>query len=146
MNPKYQHSRRILWIKTKSGFFRLKIQVFSWERINRKYIWQVVFLRYHSSESLPESCTYSLEARNHAFWKIQVRINVAVALDVKVKPAVVEIISIMCYGRTMMIFWFLNPTTTTGQCLLIHFSMHSPSRAIQSEEVCFGMLPAMTPH
>ena len=32
MNPKYSHSKRILWIKSKSGFFRFVIQAFSWDR------------------------------------------------------------------------------------------------------------------
>ena len=30
MNPKYSHSKRILRIKSKSGFFRFVIQAFSW--------------------------------------------------------------------------------------------------------------------
>ena len=46
MNPVYPHSRKILRIKPKSAFSRLEfvVQAFSWERIRKKYIWQVVTL------------------------------------------------------------------------------------------------------
>ena len=46
MNPMYPHSRKILRIKPKSAFSRLEfvVQAFSWERIRKKYIWQVVTL------------------------------------------------------------------------------------------------------
>ena len=43
MNPKYPHSRRILRIKSKSGFLRFTTSVFFRERIGKKYFWQAVF-------------------------------------------------------------------------------------------------------
>ena len=45
MNPRYPHSRRILWIKSKSGFMRftLCISAFFGRGFEKKYFWQAVF-------------------------------------------------------------------------------------------------------